>query len=146
MLNFAYGSNLSSKWLRKKCPSASFVMRAYLHNFRVDFPFYSDKRKGGISSILPAPSELVRGVIYEIPEEEIEILDRAEGVPQGLYKRETFLVVGEDNDLHRAELYRVVEPGGPFTPARSYIEDMIEGAKEHSLDPDYIKTLEKLLI
>lgn len=50
-------------------------MKAYLLNFRVAFPFYSKKRKGGISSIVPDPGKLVRGVIYEIPAEEMERLD-----------------------------------------------------------------------
>lgn len=145
MFHFAYGSNLSSKFLRRHCPSAEFVMRACLPNFRVAFPFYSKKRKGGISSIIPDPGKLVRGVIYEVPEDEMEKLDEVEGVPQGLYVRQTFLVLGEDGDLHRADLYRVVDPAGPFTPARSYVELMVEGAEEHGLDPDYVETLRRLL-
>ena len=64
----------------------------------------------------------MRGVIYEVPEDEMEKLGEVEGVPQGLYVRQTFLVLGEDGELHRADLYRVVDPAGPFTPARSYVE------------------------
>jgi len=34
MLHYAYGSNLSPTFLKGYCPSAKFVMKAYLSNFR----------------------------------------------------------------------------------------------------------------
>jgi len=120
-------------------------MRAFLPNYRVEFRFYSNRREGGISSIVFHPGGLVRGVIYEVPVEEMLGLDVVESVPQGLYAREAFLVLGEDGVLYGADLYRVVKPEGPFTPARSYIELMLEGAEEHGLDPGYVEELRKLL-
>jgi gamma-glutamylcyclotransferase (GGCT)/AIG2-like uncharacterized protein YtfP len=145
MYHFAYGSNLSYRFLKQYCPSARFVMRAFLPNYRVEFRFFSKRRQGGISSIVFRPCNLVRGVIYEVPLEEMLRLDEVESVPQGLYKRETFLVLGEDGAFHEADLYRVVEPEGPFAPARSYVELMLEGAEEHGLDPAYVEELRELL-
>ncbi len=81
MFHFAYGSNLSHGFLRSNCPSASFVMKAYLPNFRVEFRFYSERR-GGISTIVAYPGALTRGGIYEVPEEEMAVLDEVEGVPR----------------------------------------------------------------
>jgi hypothetical protein len=131
MLHFAYGSNLSAKFLRQLCPTAVFQMKAELPNFRIAFPFYSQKRQGGISSIISAPGEIVRGVLYEVTQQEMEEKDVAESVPQGLYVRETYLVLGEDRRWHSADLYRCAKPTGPYTPARSYVELMLEGAEEH---------------
>ncbi len=145
MFHYAYGSNLSPKFLTGHCPSARFVMRAYLPNFRVEFRFYSKRRQGGISSIMPHPGSLVRGAIYEVPEEEMLHLDEVESVPQGLYTRETFLVLGEDGKWHEGDLYRVVKPEGPFAPARSYVELMLEGAEAHDLDAGYVEELRELL-
>ncbi|MGD2201312.1 MAG: gamma-glutamylcyclotransferase [Candidatus Bathyarchaeota archaeon] len=144
MYHYAYGSNLSPNFLKEYCPSAQFLMKALLPNFRVEFRYYSKKRQGGISSIIPHPGGLVNGVIYEIPEDEMLRLDEVESVPQGFYIRETFLVLGDDGGWHEADLYRVVEPEGPYTPAKSYIGLMLEGAEEHSLDPDYIRELKEL--
>ena len=144
MHHFGYGSNLNMEFLRSYCPSAEFIMRAYLPNYEVQFRFWSERRQGGISTIIEKPGGLVHGVIYDVPEEELLDLDVLESVPQGLYRRETFLVLGEDMKWHGADLYRVAEPKGPFTPARSYVELMITGAKAHGLAPEYIKKIEDI--
>jgi gamma-glutamylcyclotransferase (GGCT)/AIG2-like uncharacterized protein YtfP len=118
-----------------------YVMKAYLPNYRVEFRFYSERREGGISTIISYPGHITRGVIYDIPDEDMVRLDEMESVPQGLYKREAFLVLGEEGRWHKADLYRVVKPEGPFIPARSYIELMIKGVEEHGLAPEYRKEL-----
>lgn len=142
---FAYGSNLSTAYIHAYCPSATFIMRASLPNYEIQFRRYSTDMQGGISSIIEAPGELVRGVLYDINESELAALDILEDVPQGLYLRETFLVLGEDGIWHRGELYRVAKPTGPYTPSQKYLEMMIEGATEHQLDVNYIAKLEGLL-
>jgi hypothetical protein len=116
-------------------------MKADLPNFQVEFRYYSEDRQGGISSIVEAPGRLVEGVIYDIPEEELLDLDILESVPQGLYRRDTFLVLGEDGLWHEAELYRVSNPMGPYAPSKGYVEDMIEGAREHGLTTEYVESL-----
>ena len=80
MSHYAYGSNLSSRYLRQYCPSATFVMKADPPNFRVEFRHYSEESVGGISTIIEAPGSLVRGVVYEIPEPEVEAMDRLASV------------------------------------------------------------------
>jgi len=144
MFHFGYGSNLNQGFLRQYCPSARFVMRAYLSNYEVQFRFWSKRRQGGISTIIERPGALVHGVIYEVPEDELKALDVLESVPQGLYTREAFLVLGEDGEWREADLYSVARPQGPFTPSRGYVELMLSGAREHGLDPGYIKRIEAL--
>ena len=144
MFHFGYGSNLNQGFLRQYCPGAEFVMKAYLPNYEVQFRFWSKRRQGGISTIIEKPGGLVHGVIYDVPEEELLDLDVLESVPQGLYRREAFLVLGEDGGWHEADLYRVARPQGPFSPSRGYVELMLSGAREHGLDPGYIKKIEAL--
>ena len=77
---YAYGSNLSTRYVRRYCPSATFVMKADLPNYQVEFRHYSENRQGGISSIIEAPGQLVEGVVYDVPEEELADLDILESV------------------------------------------------------------------
>ncbi len=144
MYYFAYGSNLLTSYLREYCPGATFVMRAAIPNYRVEFPYYSEESQGGLSSILEAPGELVEGVIFNIQEAEFEAMDIMESVPQGLYRRDTFLTLGEDGKWHKVDLYRVTTPSGPFMPSKGYLDGMIEGAHEHGLPPEYIKRFEMM--
>lgn len=141
MLHFAYGSNLSTRFLHEYTPSAAFVMRAELANYTVEFRHYSENLGGGISSIVESPGSLVKGVIYQVLESELEALDAVESVAEGIYRRESFLVLGEDGQWHEGDLYRVASPKGPYTPSRSYVDYMIEGAREHGLDSSYIEQL-----
>jgi len=144
MKYYAYGSNLSTEFIREYCPSAEFIMRANLPNFKVEFRHYSEDFNGGISSIIETPGEMVKGVIYEIDDEEILALDILESIPEGLYRRDRFLVLGEDGDWHHADLYRVSNPSGPYTPSKGYVDYMVAGAKEHQIDPEYTARFEAL--
>ena len=71
-------------------------------------------------------------------------MDILESVNQGLYKRESFKVLGEDQNWYDADLYRIVKSQGPFTPARSYVALMLSGAKAHGLDREYIRFIENI--
>jgi len=54
------------------------------------------------------------------------------------------LVLGEDGEWHEADLYRVAEPKGPYTPSRGYVKLMLAGARAHRLAPDYVKKIEEI--
>ncbi len=138
LLYFAYGSNMCTRYLRDYCPSAEPVMPAALANFHIEFRRFSTNLGGGISTIQPAPGEIVHGVLFTIPTAEIEALDVLENVPDGLYTRETFMVLDAAGEWRPAELYRIVTPEGPFVPAAQYIDWMLEGAREHGLPNDYV--------
>jgi gamma-glutamylcyclotransferase (GGCT)/AIG2-like uncharacterized protein YtfP len=144
MYYYAYGSNLSSKYVRKICPSATLIMKAKLLIFSVEFRHYSEDRQGGISSIVEAPGQMVHGVILEIPESEIEELDIVESVPEGLYRRDIYSALGHDGEWYHADLYRTVKPAGPYAPAKEHLDDMIGGAQEHGLDAEYTEKLAAL--
>ena len=99
--------------------------------------------KGGISSIIEKPGGMVYAVLYWISKKEMEDLDILEDVPLGIYKRETFQVLGDDGKWYAADLYRVTNPKGPYTPSKQYLEIMIAGATEHNINKDWIARLEK---
>ncbi|MEM9776900.1 MAG: gamma-glutamylcyclotransferase [Chloroflexota bacterium] len=94
-----------------------------------------------MSTITEAHGQRVEGIIYDIPEKEILELDILEDIPLGLYRRDGFLVLGEDQPWYTANLYRVVKLEGPFATSAKYVEMMITGATEHQLSAAYIEKL-----
>ena len=144
VLHFGYGSNMSEEYMKQYTPGLKYVMNAQLPNFEIQFRKYSDNMQGGISSIIPKPAGMIYGVLYYIPKSEMEELDILEDVPLGIYSRETFQVLGEDGKWYAADLYRVSEPKGPFTPARQYLDLMIAGATEHGINAAWIATLKDM--
>ena len=144
VLYFGYGSNMSESYMRQYTPSLKYVMNAQLPNFEIQFRKYSKNMGGGISSIIEKPGGMVYGVMYYITKNEIEALDILEDVPLGIYKRETFQVLGEDGKWYAADLYRVSEPKGPYKPAKKYLDIMIAGAIEHNINKAWLETLKKM--
>ncbi len=143
MLYFSYGSFLDFETLRGHCPGARFVARAVLPNWEVQFNFMSRTYGGGVTGIEPAVGRVVRGIVYDVSPEEMMRLDAVEAVPEGLYYRQTLLVVDEEGKLLRAATYRTANPRGPFKPTRRYLGLVVKGAREHGLDPQYIEELER---
>jgi hypothetical protein len=127
--------------MRQPCPSATFVIKAALPNFEVQFRVPSDTGIGGTSGIVPAPGQLVRGVIYSVKKAEIADLDLLEGVPEGKYEKGQFLVLGDDQEWYEVDLYMPAAPGDLIPPAPHYLDNMITGAYAHGLDPDYTAKL-----
>jgi gamma-glutamylcyclotransferase (GGCT)/AIG2-like uncharacterized protein YtfP len=142
MLYFSYGSFLDSETLRRHCPKAVYRGKAILPNWEAQFNFMSRTYRGGVTGIEPAAAKLVRGVLYEVNDEELLHLDSIEGVPEGIYYRQTIYVVDESGKAVKAATYRTTNPRGPFKPTKKYVGLMISGAKEHHLDPEYVKELE----
>ena len=145
MYYFGYGSNLRASFVTELIPSATLVMKAYLPNYEVQWRAWSEAFGGGISSICETPGEIVQGVIYQCTEKELEKLDYIPGIYVPKYKRETFVVLGEDGEWHSVELYRLWELKGPFPPSRPYVEGMLEGAKQIGVSPDYLEKIEDWL-
>jgi gamma-glutamylcyclotransferase (GGCT)/AIG2-like uncharacterized protein YtfP len=143
MYHFGYGSNLQFDFLKTLLPGAKFTMKGYLPNYEIQFNFWSKKKQAGISNVMTAPGKMVHGALYEVPQKELEILDEMDGVYKGDYIRKTFLILGDDGKIHSAELYHVIDPKGPFSPSKIYVEGMLTGAREIGLDPAYIKTIEQ---
>jgi len=71
MLYFSYGSFLDFDTLRRHCPGARFVARAVLPNFEVQFNYMSKTYNAGVTGVEFAPGKVARGVVYDVPEDEM---------------------------------------------------------------------------
>ena len=101
MWYFAYGSNLNSKavseWCRHfghKPPNLKPGKPGVLDNYRLSFPIFSEYWGGGIADIVYDPGKYVMGVLFDLPEADLAVLDLkvarkqdGSGKDVGVYKR-----------------------------------------------------------
>ena len=92
-LYFAYGSNMNSDQMTRRCPGAERVGRAFLEDHKLGFVGRSYTWYGrGVATAVPAEGERLPGVLWRVEGPHFRALDRCEGVPTS-YVRERLPVV-----------------------------------------------------
>jgi len=137
-LYFAYGSNLDADQMRARCPSSSPGFRARLAHHRLDFTHYSSRWKGGAADVVPHSEMDVWGMIYELDEADLILLDAYESG----YDRKLFDVRDDAGGLHVATSYSVRDKR-TFTPSEIYLNKMLHWGEHWGLPPDYIERMRR---
>ena len=88
---FAYGSNMLTKRLKKRCPGAVPIERAYADDWTVEFSKPS-KDCSGKATLIRKTGSRTPGMLFKIPEAEVCCLDKYEGVGNGYERCDTFSV------------------------------------------------------
>ncbi len=129
---FAYGANCNNKKMLARCPNAQKVGESILH----DYQFIIDDRgkNGGCASVKKRTGSSVTGILWRIPNQEIETLDRAEGVNMSspAYKKEylNVQVLGTNCFDFKSLVYVSMRKEG-FYARDNYIELILDGLKEN---------------
>jgi gamma-glutamylcyclotransferase len=141
---FAYGSNMWSARLRDYSVTPEEPgQAAVLEGYHLLFNKWSKKHQSGKANVEPNAAAAVWGVLYSIPDNELEMLDKGEGAG---YTRAIMVVASPAGHVVKAWIYHAtpnsVRPGArPFT---WYRDLLILGAKEHGLPAAYIAQLEAI--
>jgi phage replication-related protein YjqB (UPF0714/DUF867 family)/gamma-glutamylcyclotransferase (GGCT)/AIG2-like uncharacterized protein YtfP len=131
---FAYGSNLSTQQMTRRCPDATDPRRATL----ADHGWLINER--GVATVEPFDGNEVHGVVWQLSDRDLATLDSAEGVPVR-YRRDR-LIVHTDDGPSEAWVYidHRVDPG---RPRPGYLERVIDGAAQHGLPQRWIEFLHR---
>lgn len=143
MIYFAYGSNMSSKRLHKRCSSAIVEQTAKLSKYRLFFHKKSIDGTGKADVIWTGDNnDAVYGVIFHIAKKDIRALDAAEGEGKH-YERVTRKVQGVDGRRRTVQMYiaKIISFDEMLHPSKQYLSYLIQGAKEHCLPKAYIQCL-----
>lgn len=136
----AYGSCMSEASFAKTVAGYQMVGRVEIPGYRVAFTRYSIGRSGGVADLIPAIREVAEGILYLIPQDQMETLDRREGAPL-CYRRIPVPIVC-DGLFFPAITYEVTSKlAQEVPPHRDYADIIMEGAKALSLK--YAETLQK---
>ena len=140
MYYFAYGSNMSLDHMRRLCGwHCQLLGRAILPGFEIGL----DKR--GYANIKANSKQQVEGVLYEIDEEGIKLLDEFEGYPD-IFAREEVQVSDGNQVKYKAQVY--LEPNqelGGTEPKEEYFRRVIAAAYANKLPEAWIKKLEQFV-
>jgi hypothetical protein len=154
MLYFAFGSNLDPDQMRARCPAHKVVGMAVLHDHKLIFPIFSTLWGGGVASLQLSHGNDVWGMLYELNDDDLRVLDghegfRGPGDPHNLYERGPVWVElkhPEDGSVPRrvkAAAY-LAHTANPSPPSRRYLDAVLKGARAHKLPDDYVATLMRL--
>jgi phage replication-related protein YjqB (UPF0714/DUF867 family)/gamma-glutamylcyclotransferase (GGCT)/AIG2-like uncharacterized protein YtfP len=131
---FAYGSNLDVTQMARRCPDATDPRPATL----ADHDWLINQR--GVATVEPLDGAQVHGVLWQVSDHDLEVLDSAEGVPVR-YRRDLLTVQTADGSTD-AWVYvdHRVEPGAP---REGYLERIIDGAVHHGLPQRWLDYLQR---
>ena len=117
--------------------------RAELKGFKLVFDAYSASWRGGVANLEEDESSKVYGVAYKITSEQLEKLDKFEGVPQRSARIGVEIEV-EGIGKVKAMTHVAVNPRkGQVYPSREYLGAMIKGAKQHGLGEEALRIIRK---
>jgi gamma-glutamylcyclotransferase (GGCT)/AIG2-like uncharacterized protein YtfP len=142
MLYFAYGSNMSWQQMQRRCPSSQFVCVARLPGYQFGITRHSRLRDCGTANVFPAGGKEVCGIVYEVSETDLVVLD---GFEDG-YRREILPVyaLGDGARPLEALVYVAeIETNVPL-PNAEYKRLLLEGAQHWKLPAAYLAVLEAL--
>ncbi len=134
---FAYGSNLNHGQMKQRCPTAKFIKRVFLKDYRFCYDGYSSRRAGGTANIIPAKDGIVWGALFAIDEKCLTALDGYEGYPH-FYQRKEFEVNDDAGEAYHATAY-FHEARQPSLPSENYRQIIFEGARQCELPEAYIR-------
>jgi hypothetical protein len=136
---FAYGSNMLTVRIRKRCPSAIALGIAELHGHVLQWHKRSHDGSGKCSLLKTNDATaVVYGVLYEIPVGERQALDQ-EGLGNGYEAKSAEVVFKGARRI--ASLYHATEIDPTLKPDSWYKAFVVVGAKEHGLPGTYIEQL-----
>jgi hypothetical protein len=140
MKYFAYGSNMLEQWLHSpdRVPAAKFAVLGFVRGRRLHF--HKKSQDGSGKCDIPESgndTDIVYGVLYEIPDSDIGRLDRAEG--HG-YTRSKLMVSVEEQTPVLATVYLADAShiDSELLPYEWYRDLLSAGAEQHNLPNDYI--------
>ncbi len=148
MILFAYGANMNPGLMAERCPEFRTVGVARLMDYRLCFPRFSRARNCATASIEPSSSSAVWGVLYEIPPNDIPVLNYHEGYDPGapvahnerILREVTVLRMG-GSEAGKAEAYFAVPDGTAALPSAAYLQTIVDGANFHGLPKACIAAL-----
>ena len=134
-LYLAYGSNMSTTQMRRRCPDAKIVGTAEIENYRL---MYKGSKTGAYATVEPEEGQKVPVLVWDISPRDEASLDRYEGFPTFYYKKDLPVEIktlqGKPLGVHTAMVYIMDERRVHGMPSPYYEEILRVGYDRFGFD------------
>ena len=149
MIYFAYGADLNPAQLGASAPGYRSLGVARLQGYRLTFPRYSREWGGATASIAAGTSDVVFGALYDLLPDDIPVLHHHKGYdpdgPPVLIEhvfREVTVRRLATSEAVSAWTYIALPDNTTELPSRTYVRELLDGARYHGLPRAYMVVLE----
>ena len=151
MIYFAYGANMNPGQMGERSPGHRTIGVARLPGHRLHFPRFSRTWGCASASIAPSPNDVVFGVLYDVPLDDVAILHYHKGYdPDGppelnrhTLREVTVLRMGGSEPV-KAITFVAVPDKTTALPSQAYMNAIIDGARYNGLPRAYIVVLKSV--
>jgi hypothetical protein len=133
---FAYGTLLDVPSMKAFAPSAEPVGVMRLDGYAMGFAETHQKGKGGCW-LKPASGGVVWGLQYRLSDEDMERMDVASGVPQGLWVHLPVTLTDREGRRVDSVTYTIPNDPPPFRPGPDYVGKILAGIAALPMPADY---------
>ena len=141
---FAYGSNMSSRRLRRRVPSARPIEAARLSGHRLAWHKKGGDGSGKCDIPVAEGDEVVYGVLYSMDWAHKPVLDGFEGLGRGYGTKQVDLWLPNRGDVVTAMTYYALIVDVTYVPYDWYRDHVLIGAREHGLPEHYVRMIENV--
>jgi hypothetical protein len=128
----AFGSNLDTAQMARRCPSARPLAAIELAGYRLAFTGHSKRWGGGVATVVRDAKSSVPALLYELTLADERRLDGFEGYP-GVYGKRTVQVLARGKRGRSAFLY-VLPARQVAEPALDYLLLIARAYREFGFD------------
>lgn len=141
---FAYGSNMLTPRLKKRCLNPIEVRYAYADDRIIEFSKLS-KDCSGKTTLRLKTGHRTPGVLFRIPKSELGKLDTCEGAGKGYIRWDNFPVrLAESDEIVYSVTYLAACPNSDLKPYDWYLALVIAGVLEHDLGAKHHSMLQRV--
>ena len=151
MIYFAYGPDLNPTRMMEHSPGHRSLGIGRLADHWIAFPRYSSSDRSAMISLVEDQGSVAWGALYDIPEEDVPILDyhygfdpdRLPDLNDHVAREVSVQHVGQPHSVI-ALTYVAVADGKRSMPSASYMALIVDGARYHGLPRAYLAALQAI--
>lgn len=150
MIYFAYGPDLNPGLIAVRAPGHRSLGIARLADRWFAFPRYSRHDRSAIIGLIDSPGSILWGALYDIPEEDVQILHHVNGYDSMFptlndHRLERVTVLRPNQPLPvEADTYVPLPDNRNAQPSAAYMAGIIDGARYHGLPRAYLAALQSV--